>query len=92
MLVSRFDVSSIPVCITLQRFSQILKKKKLIWNLHYTDEDQKSDTIIHSYQLMEKILISLEKKKLQYIYNTMSGINPACSQKVQRMCIEKKIL
>ena len=55
ILVSRFDVSSIPVYITLQRFPQILKE--LIWNLHYTDEDQKSKTIVYSYQVMKKILI-----------------------------------
>ena len=39
----------------LQRFRQILKE--LIWNLHYTDVDQKSETIVYSYQVMEKILI-----------------------------------
>jgi len=39
----------------LQRFRQILKE--LIWNLHYTNEDQKSETIVYSYQVMENILI-----------------------------------
>ena len=55
IFVLRSDVSSIPVCITLQRFRQNLKE--LIWNLHYTDEDQKSETVVYSYQVMEKILI-----------------------------------
>ena len=55
ILVSRYDVSSIPVCITFQRFRQILKE--LIWNLHFTDEDQKSETIFYSYQVMEKMII-----------------------------------
>ena len=49
-----------PVCITLQRFRQILKE--LIWNLHCTDEDQKSETIVYSYQVMEKKIIWFEKK------------------------------
>ena len=55
IVVSRFDVSSIPVFITLQRFRQILKEH--ICNLYYTDEDQKSETIVYSYEVMEKILI-----------------------------------
>ena len=54
-LFSRSDVSSIPVYLTLQRFRQI--SKELIWNLHYTDEDEKSETIVYSYQVMEKTLI-----------------------------------
>ena len=33
-----------------------------------TDEDQKSETIIYSYQVMEKILIWKEKKNPQYKY------------------------
>ena len=49
----------------MQRFRQILKE--LIWNLHSTDEDQKSETIVYSYRVMEKILISFEKKNLRYI-------------------------
>ena len=65
IFVSRFDESSIPVCITLQRFRQI--SKELICNLHYTDEDQKSETIVYSYQAMEKILIWFEKKNPQHI-------------------------
>ena len=50
----------IPVCIWLQRFRQILKE--LIWNLRYTDEDQKSETVVYSYQVMESVLIWFEKK------------------------------
>ena len=44
IFVSRFDVSSVSVCITFQQFRQTLKK--LIGNLHYTDEDHKSETIV----------------------------------------------
>ena len=66
----RFDVSSIPGCITLQRFRQILKE--LILNLHYNDEDQKSETIVYSYQAMEKKKkkkFDLKRKILnKYIY------------------------
>ena len=40
------------IYITLQRFRQILKEP--IWNLHNTDEDLKSETIVYSYQVMEK--------------------------------------
>ena len=36
-------------------------------NLHYTDEDQKSETIVYSYQVMENILIWFEKKNLPHI-------------------------
>ena len=43
--------------------------KELIWNLHYTDEDQKSETIVCSFQVMEKILIQFEKKKPYILYN-----------------------
>ena len=46
-------------------FRQIFKElimfrqsfKELIWNLHYTDEDQKSETIVYSYQVMEQKII-----------------------------------
>ena len=48
ILVSKFDVSSIPVCITLQWFNQNLKE--FIFNLHHTDENQKSETVVYSYQ------------------------------------------
>ena len=34
--------------------SQILEE--LILNLHYTDEDQQSETIVYSFQVIEKIL------------------------------------
>ena len=68
IIVSRFDVTSIPVCITLQRFRQFLKE--LIQNLNYTDEDQKSETIVYSYPIMEKVLICFEKKNLQYTIHT----------------------
>ena len=33
--------------------------------MHYADEDQKSETVVYSYQVMEKILIWFEKKNLQ---------------------------
>ena len=36
----------------MQRFRQILKE--LILNLHNTDEDQNSETIVYSYQVIEK--------------------------------------
>ena len=49
-------------CMWLQRFCQILKE--LIWNLHCTDEDQKSEPIVYSYQAMEKILFGFENKNL----------------------------
>ena len=39
-----------------------------IQNLHYTDEDQNSETIDYGYQVMEKILIWFEKKKNMCIY------------------------
>ena len=35
---------------------------------YYTDEDEKSETIVYSYQVMEKVLISFENKNLQKIY------------------------
>ena len=47
---------------------QILKE--LIWNLHYTDEDQKSETIVYSYQVMEKKIIWFEKQNPS-TYNTV---------------------
>ena len=55
ILVLRFDLCSLPVYITSQQFRKILKE--LISNLHYTDEDQKFETIVYSNQVMEKILL-----------------------------------
>ena len=40
--------------------------KELIWNWHHTDEDQKSEMIVYSYQVMENTLIWFEKKNRQY--------------------------
>ena len=48
-------VSSLYIYICIYNTGQILKE--LIWNLHYTDEDQKSKTIVYSYQVMEKLLL-----------------------------------
>ena len=63
--VSRFNLFGLPVCITLQQVSSNLKE--LIWNLHYTDEDQKSETIAYSCQVIEKLLLGFEKKNLQHV-------------------------
>ena len=40
-----------------------------MWNLHYTDEDEKSETIVYSYQAMEKIVIGFEKKTFNKCYS-----------------------
>ena len=65
ILLSTFNVSSIPVCITLQRVSSNFERTYLIFAL--TDEDQNSKTIVYSCQVMGKILLWSENKNLQHI-------------------------
>ena len=54
---------------------QILKE--LILNLHYPDEDQKSEIIVYSYQVIEKMILWFEKKNLQHILQlaVYAGVN-----------------
>ena len=51
---------------------------ELIWNLHYTDEDQKSETVAYSNQVMEKILIWFEKKN-HHTYTYQDYKSCSCS-------------
>ena len=56
------NLEKIYICIYIYIHCNSFVKflKELIWNLHYTD-DQKSETIVYSYQVMEKKILCFEK-------------------------------